>query len=103
MSSIFRLFCIFLTWKAIVCTVTQILYSYEVFNPFPNDKILDLTELKAFADNKLNVTKLMSSLYDRVENTVGKGENADYQHFLLFSQYFLKPSSLRSFKVGIVW
>ena len=28
------------------------------------------------------------SLYDRVENTVGKGENGGYQHFLLFSQCF---------------
>ena len=37
---------------------------------------------------------MMISLYDRVENTVGKGENDDYQHFLLFPQCSLKPSSL---------
>ena len=30
----------------------------------------------------------MISLYDRVENTVGKGENAGYQHFLLFLPAF---------------
>ena len=43
------------------------------------------------------------SLYDRVENTVGKGENAGYQHFLLFPQCCPKLSSLAWFKVMIVW
>ena len=28
----------------------------------------------------------------RVENIVEKGENAGYQHFLLFTQYFRKTS-----------
>ena len=28
----------------------------------------------------------------RVENIVGKGENAVYQHFLLFPQCFQRPS-----------
>ena len=32
------------------------------------------------------------SFSDRVENIVGKGENAGDQHFLLFQQYFQKPS-----------
>ena len=41
------------------------------------------------------------SLFDRVENTVGKGENAGYQHFLLFPLCFLQPSSLGPLKVGI--
>ena len=71
-------------------------------NPLPNDKILDETKLKAFADDKLNIVKMMNSLYNRVENTVGKGENAGYQHLLLFPQCFPKPSSLCSLKVGIV-
>ena len=35
-----------------------------------NDKILGLTKLKAFADNKLNIVKMMIPLYNRVENTV---------------------------------
>ena len=36
------------------------------------------------------------SFYDRAENTMGRGETAGYQHFLLFQQCFpiLKPSSL---------
>ena len=53
-----------------------------------------MTELKAFADDKFNVGKMTISLLDRVENAEGKGENAGYQHFLLFSQCFPKPSSL---------
>ena len=43
---------------------------------------LDKSKLKAFAE-------MTSSLLDRVENTVGKGGNAGYQHFLLFPQCFL--------------
>ena len=57
-----------------------------------------MTKLKAFADDKLNITEMTISLYDGVENTVVKGENAGYQHFLLFPQCFPKPSSLRSFR-----
>ena len=34
---------------------------------------------------------------------MGKGENAGYQHFLLFPQCFQKLSFLGSLKVGIVW
>ena len=43
-----------------------------MLNPFPHDKILDWTKLKAFADYKLNVTKMVISVFDRVENIVGK-------------------------------
>ena len=39
----------------------------------------------------------------RVENIVGKGEKAGYQHFFLHSQCFQKASFSRSFKVGIDW
>ena len=49
-----------------------------------NDKVLDRTKLKAFTDIRLKVAKMTISLFDRVGNTVGKGENAGYQHFLLF-------------------
>ena len=42
---------------------------------------------------------MMIALSDRVENTVGKRENAGNQHFLLLP----KPSSFGSLKAGIVW
>ena len=64
--------------------------------------MLEVTKLRAFADVKLNIARVMISLLDRVENTVGKGENAGYQHFLLFPQCFPKSSFLGSLKVGIV-
>ena len=38
----------------------------------------------------------------RTENILGKGENADYQHFLLFLQCFQRDSSSGSLKVGTV-
>ena len=44
----------------------------------------------------------MISVSDRQENTVGKGENAGYQHFLLFTR-FQKASSVEPWKPGIVW
>ena len=71
--------------------------------PLPSGKFFYVTKLKAFADNKLYVAKVTMSLFDRVENAVGKGENAGNQHFLLFPQCFPKSSSLGLSKLGIVW
>ena len=34
----------------------------------------------------------MIYVFDRVENIVGKGENASDQHFLLYPQCFQRPS-----------
>ena len=72
------------------------------FNPSSNAKIIDQFKLKAFADGKINVVEMMISLSDRVDNIMGKGENAGHQHFLLFSQCFQKASLLESLKVGTV-
>ena len=72
-------------------------------NSLPNDKILDLFKLKAFVDDTSNVYQKLKFALGRVENNVGKGENAGYQHFLLFPQCFQKFSSLGSLKVGILW
>ena len=38
-----------------------------------------------------------------VENTVGKGEIAHYEQFLLFSQCFQKTSLADTLKPGLVW
>ena len=74
-----------------------------LFNSLPNDKILDETKLKAFADDRMNEAQMMISVFDRVENIVGKGENAGYQHFLLSPQCFQKDPFLWSLKAGVVW
>ena len=71
-----------------------------VVNPFPHKKILDQTKLKASADDMLYVTKMIISVFDRVEIIVGKGEIACtiYKQFLLFPQCFQKASFLRPVK-----
>ena len=40
---------------------------------------------------------------EMIQNIVGKGENAGYQNFILFPQYFQNAFSSGSLKVGIVW
>ena len=45
------------------------------FNSSPNNNFLDWTKLKAFADEILNVDKSVISVFDGVENIMGKGEN----------------------------
>ena len=39
-----------------------------------NGKTLDWSKFKVFAEDKLNVARIMISVSDRVENIVGKGE-----------------------------
>ena len=51
-----------------------------------------MTKLKAFADHKINAGQMMISVFNRVENIVGKGENAGNHHFFLFPQCFQKAS-----------
>ena len=47
--------------------------------------------------------RIIVSVFDQVENIVGKGENAGFQHFLLFPQCFQKATFSLFLKVGIVW
>ena len=44
----------------------------------------DLLPFSPFADDIFNVATMIISVIYRVENIVGKGESAGYQHFLLF-------------------
>ena len=70
---------------------------------YQNNKILDWSKLKAFADDEINLTEKLKFVLERVEIIVGKGENAGYQQFLLFPQCFQKASYTGSLKVGIFW
>ena len=74
----------------------------SIINSLPNEKILDVTKSKAFADDKINEAQMVISVFNRVENNVGKRENAGYQHFLLFPQCFQKDPFLGVVKVVIV-
>ena len=83
----------------------EVLHSETVSfsNPFPHDTILDQTNSKAFADDKLNVTKIIISIFDRVENIVGKGEIARYEQFLLFLQRLQNAFFPEASKGVVVW
>ena len=71
-------------------------------NSLSNKKILDWSKLKAFADCKIYVTEKFNFVKGNVENIVGTGEDAGYQHFLLFPQCFQYTSFKGSSNVGIV-
>ena len=55
--------------------------SKENFKSLPNNKILYWTKFKAFADDKVNLNEKIKLVWGRVENIMGKEENAAYQHF----------------------
>ena len=54
--------------------------------------------MKAFAGNKINVTQNLKFLLERIENIVGKGENACCQHFFPFPTMFSKGFFLKVVK-----
>ena len=57
--------------------------SLSSFYSLQNDKTLDWSKLKAFADNKIKVLKIIIFVFDYwVENTLGKGENVFSKGFL---------------------
>ena len=58
---------------------------------FPKRQISDRSKLKKFADDKFKFNENGRKFSKRVENTVGKGEIACYEQFLLFPQCFQKP------------
>ena len=81
----------------IECLSFKSLLDYPEFNPLPDDKILDLSKMKVIADDKSQVIRMAKFVLNKIENIVGKEENADYQHFLLFPQCFQK-----AFPLGVV-
>ena len=58
--------------------------------PFPKGQILDPWKLKEFADDNFKFEEIGRKFSKWLENTVGKGEIARYQQFLLFPQCFQK-------------
>ena len=56
--------------------------------PFPKRQIFD--PLKEFADNDFKFEEIGRKFSKWLENTVGKGEIARYEQFLLFPQCFQK-------------
>ena len=56
----------------------------RMFNPLPDDKNLDWSKLKQSADNNFEFDVNSRKFSKLVENTVGKGEIARNEQFLLF-------------------
>ena len=63
-------------------------------NPFPNDKFLDSSKLKEFADDNLKFDGNGGKFSERIGKTVGKEEIARHEQFLLFRRYFQKTCGL---------
>ena len=63
-----------------------------LFNSLPNNEFPDWSKLKVIAHDKVNFTEKLKFVLGRIEDIVGKGENAGYQHFLLFLQCFQRAS-----------
>ena len=61
-----------------------------LFNPLSRRQILDSSKLEQFAEDNFKFHENGRKLSKRVENTVGKGEIARHEQFLLFRQCFQK-------------
>ena len=75
----------------------------RIINPLPDDKILDSSKLKDLADDNFKFDENSRKLFKPVENTVGKGEIARYEQFLIFPQCFQKAYFPEASKGVIVW
>ena len=61
-----------------------------MFKLFPKQLISDSSKVKEFADANFKVDENGRKFSECVENTVGKGEIARYEQFLLSTQFFQK-------------
>ena len=71
---------IYVVWEKVKVTLT----------PSPKQQILDSSKLKEVADDNFKFDENERKFSKRVENSVGKGEIARYEQFLLFPQRFQK-------------
>ena len=77
--------------------VENVLYSIT------RQQIFDSPKLTEFSDDNFKFDDNGRRLSRRVENTVGKGEIARYEQFLLFPQCFQKARFPEASKGVIVW
>ena len=68
----------------------SMMYHLKMHNLLPKQQNFDLNQIESICRRQFTVARMMISILDRAENIVGKGENAGYQHFLLFPQFFRK-------------
>ena len=79
----------------------SIFFRKNVFNPLPDNKFS--SKLKEFAEDNFKFDENGRKFSKRVENTVGKGEIARYEQFLLFPQCFQKACFQGASKGVVVW
>ena len=60
-------------------------------NPLPDDKILGLPKLNAFADDKSNVTQNIKVVFFSIENIMGKEEMLVTSIFFFSNNVFQRP------------
>ena len=81
---------------------------WERVNPLPHYKIqnFNISKLRAPENNTSNAMQNIKNIklvFHRIENIVGKGENAGYHHFLLYPQCFQKARFSGMSKASIMW
>ena len=81
-------------------SLAKLKYKYQ---PITRRQILNSSKLKDSADDNFKFDKNGRKLSKWVENTVGKGEIARYEQFLLFQQCFQKAYFPGASNGVIVW
>ena len=88
-----------LNFVGICCTIMTFLFSrisnFLRLNPLLKDTILDWSKLKAFADDKINVTKKFNFVLGRVENIVEKKKKMLVTSIFSFSHNVFKSLLLQ--------
>ena len=65
--------------------------------------MLDSSKQKQFINDNFEFDEYRRKISKQVENTVGKGEIARYEQFLLFPQCFQKTCTANTEKTRLVW
>ena len=93
--------------KASFSVLLKVGIVWERVNLCTSNKILNMTKLKEFADEKLNGAKMTIFLFDRVENNVGKGEHMlvtsifSFSHSVFESLFLFADEKLNAAKMTI--
>ena len=83
--------------------IARYIHHFTPIQPITRRQILDSSKLKEFADDNFKFDENGKKLSKRKENTVGKGEIARYEQFLLFPHCFQKGCFPGASKGVIVW
>ena len=72
--------CFIIETTSAVCTIEIVVFAYMYYvwtviflNALPNKKILEASESKAFAEDKMNLALMMVYVFDRAQNITVKG------------------------------